>query len=332
MNFLLDYSLFLMKLISLVLTIFIIPFIFFSFVAFAKNKAKDKIDIYTLNNKYKNYHRILSVAIKGKHELKRFLKSQKKENKKNSTTNKSKKRVFVLNFHGDIYASAVCALREEITAILTIAIGSDEVLLRLESSGGLVHSYGLAAAQLQRIKDANIKLIVAIDKVAASGGYLIACIADHIIAAPFAIVGSIGVLAQLPNFHRYLQKKYIDFEQIIAGDYKRTLTLFGENTQKGRMKMKEEVEETHMLFKSFIKQHRTQIDIEQIATGKHWYASKAIELKLVDELKTSDDYLLTASQNCNLFEVRYKQKPSIGERISKNISHICQKLLSELIR
>ena len=329
MHFLSDYSLFLTKLVSVVLVVFTIPI---SFFVFSKSKVKNKLEVHKLNDKYKNYCRMLSLAIKDKHEIKGFLKSQKKENKKNSITNKLKKRVFVLNFHGDIRASAVHTLREEITAILTTVSSSDKVLLRLESSGGLIHSYGLAASQLQRIKDANVKLIISIDKVAASGGYLMACVADHIIAAPFAIVGSIGVLAQLPNFHRYLRKNHIDFEQIMAGDYKRTLTLFGENTQEGRMKMKEEVEETHTLFKSFIKQHRTQIDIEQIATGKYWYASKAIELKLVDELKTSDDYLLVASQNFNIFEVQYKRKSSVKERIFQNISYIYRNFLSELIK
>ncbi|PHH57262.1 protease SohB [Coxiella burnetii] len=331
MDFLANYGLFLAKLISLVLAIAVVLFIFFGLIAHAKNKAKGKLDVHKLNDKYKSYHRTLSIAIKDKYELKRFLKSQKKEKKKKPNTTEAKKRIFVLNFQGDIRASAVCALREEITAVLTTATRDDEVLLRLESGGGVVHGYGLAASQLQRIKDAHIKLVIAIDKVAASGGYLMACVADRIIAAPFAIIGSIGVLAQLPNFHRYLRKKYIDFEQVMAGDYKRTLTLFGENTEKGRAKMKEEVEETHTLFKSFIKEHRQEVDVEQIATGEHWYASKALDLRLVDELKTSDDYLLAASQNYDLFEVQYKRKPPLAERVSHNASRAYHQLLSGLM-
>ena len=330
MNFLIDYGLFLAKLISIVLAVLVVLFIFFSLVTYAKSKSKVKLDVHKLNEKYKSYHRTLSIVINNRHELKQFLKSQKKEDKRKTGLKESRKRIFVLDFHGDIHASAVSALREEITAVLTTATSHDEVLLRLESGGGMVHSYGLAASQLQRIKDANIKLVTAIDKLAASGGYLMACVADRIIAAPFAVVGSIGVLVQLPNFHRYLQKKYIDFEQIMSCDYKRTLTLLGKNTKKGRAKVKEEVEQTHALFKSFIQAHRKHMDVDQVATGEHWYASKALDFKLVDELKTSDTYLLAASQNYDLFEVRYKQKSSLGEWVSQNISYVYQKLLSRL--
>ncbi|MFW0065456.1 MAG: protease SohB, partial [Coxiella endosymbiont of Dermacentor silvarum] len=239
----------------------------------------------------------------------------------------SKKRIFVLDFNGDIHASSVEKLREEVTALLIVANKEDEVLIRLESSGGMVHSYGLAASQLQRIKEADIKLLVAIDKMAASGGYLMACVADWIIAAPFAIVGSIGVLAQLPNFHRYLQKKSIDFEQITAGEHKRTLTLFGENTEEGRAKMRQEVEEIHTLFKNFIKEHRKVVDIEQVATGKHWCASQAIHLKLVDELKTSDAYLLKARQKCDLYEIYYRVKHPLSKRFIYGLNQVYYQFL-----
>lgn len=272
---------------------------------------------------------ILSPKLsKKKNELKLQLKQQKREKRAQLELKETKKRIFVLNFRGDIRASRLVALCEEITALLTIVNKDDEVLVRLESSGGVVHSYGLAASQLQRIKDANVRLVVAIDKIAASGGYLMACVADHIIAAPFAAVGSIGVLAQVPNFHRFLREKSIDFEQITAGEYKRTLTLFGENTEKGRKKVQQEVEETHTLFKSFIKEHRKVIDIDRVATGEYWLASQAIHLKLVDELKTSDDYLLTASQQHVLFEIQYKLKHSLGKRLSQSVSQIYDRLVN----
>jgi serine protease SohB len=232
----------------------------------------------------------------------------------------------VLHFNGDIRASAVSALREEITAILTMAEKTDEILVCLDSGGGLVNAYGLAASQLQRIKDAKIKLIIAIDKVAASGGYMMACIADRIIAAPFAIIGSIGVLAQIPNFHRFLQKKSIDFEQLTAGQYKRTLTLFGENTEKAREKMQQEIDDTHELFKTFIHQHRPNIDIEKVSTGEHWYATTALNLNLVDALQTSDDYLLSASKQADIYEICFKLKKSLGKRLSANVAETYHKL------
>lgn len=314
MEFLSNYSLFLAKLVSVIAAILIIFSVFAGMLTYMKGKSKGKLDIRKLNDKYEAYTQVFLHTIKSNERKLKFKIQQQRKSKE------QKKRIFVLNFNGDILASSVEALREEVTALLTFANKEDEVLLRLESGGGVVHGYGLAASQLLRIKEANIKLLVAIDKIAASGGYLMACVADWIIAAPFAIVGSIGVLAQLPNFHRFLQKKAIDFEQVTAGEYKRTLTLFGENTEKGRAKMRQEVEEVHKLFKNFIKEHRKVVDIEQIATGEHWCASKAMDLRLIDELKTSDDYLLTASKTCDLYEIRYSIKNPLSKRLARRLS------------
>jgi len=328
MEFLSIYGLFLAKLASVVLAILVILIAFFALIAKAKDKEKGALRVSKLNDQYEKYKETLSHAIKNKHELKFLKKSKKKTKKQKSKEKTSPHNIFVLTFHGDIKASAVDALRKEITAVLTTAESNDEVLLRLDSAGGLVNAYGLAASQLQRIKDAHIKLTIAIDKMAASGGYMMACVADHIIAAPFAIIGSIGVIAQLPNFHRYLQKKSIDFEQLTAGDYKRTLTLLGENTEAGRQKMQEEINDTHELFKAFIQDHRQQIDIDKVATGEHWFAARTLDLNLVDELKTSDDYLLSASQRFNVYDVEYKTKKSLGKRLASGIHNTTHKLLS----
>lgn len=327
MEFINNYSLFLAKLISITVAILIILFVFLSMLAYAKGKPKGKLDVRRFNDKYEQYNRILLHAIKSRRELKLQLKSQKRKYKRKIKSKELRKRIFILNFNGDVHASAVEALREEITALLTLANKEDEVLVRLESGGGMIHSYGLAASQLQRIKEANIKLLVSIDKIAASGGYLMACVADWIIAAPFAIVGSIGVLTQMPNFHRYLQKKSIDFEQITAGEYKRTLTLFGQNTEKGRAKIRQEVEEVHTLFKNFIREHRKVVDVEQVATGEHWCASQAMSLRLIDELQTSDNYLLTASQRCDLYEIRYMIKLTLGKRLARGLNQAYCQLL-----
>ena len=223
--------------------------------------------------------------------------------------------MFVLDFKGDLRASAAASLREEVSAILRVAKPGEQVLLRLENSGGTVHEHGFAASQLTRLKQHGLKLAVAVDKVAASGGYLMACVADRLIAAPFAIVGSIGVLAQLPNFHRLLEEKGVDFEQIMAGRYKRTLTMFGKNTDEGREKLQQEVEDIHELFKSQIREHRPQVDLERVATGEHWYGIRALELKLVDELKTSDDLLLEAAKDHDLYHIAYKRRRSWQERV-----------------
>ncbi len=315
MNFLSEYGMFLAKLgtVSLILVILAGAIIFI--IMRAKGES-EHLTIKNINEKYETMSFMLNSQVLNKKAFKKYLKEQKKEHKeKEKESSDERKKVFVLNFVGDIRASTVSSLREEITAILTIADKKDEVVVILESGGGTVHGYGLGASQLKRIKDKEIKLTAAVDKVAASGGYMMACVADNIIAAPFAIIGSIGVLAQIPNFHRLLKKMDIDFEQITAGDYKRTLTLFGENTDKDREKFKEELEDTHRLFKEFVKESRSQVDIDKIATGEHWYGKRAIELNLVDELITSDDYLTHAAKEADVFEVKYERKKPVSEKL-----------------
>ena len=251
-----------------------------------------------------------------KEAIKKLAKTEKQKQKAKSKSKEEQlRRIFVVNFHGDIRASAVASLREEITAILMVANEKDEVFVRLESGGGIVNAYGLAASQLMRIRERNIPLTIAVDKVAASGGYMMACVANKIIAAPFSIVGSIGVVAQIPNFHRLLKKHDIDFEQFTAGEFKRTVTVFGENTEEARVKFRKEVEDIHLLFKDFIAKHRPQVDIVQVSTGEHWPGIRALENRLVDELKTSDDYLLENSKNAELFEIKYTTKKSFLEKI-----------------
>jgi serine protease SohB len=269
-------------------------------------ESRGRLDVRHLNHDYENMALTLKAATLPKKAFKQARKEQKAKDKQHDKT--PHRRVFVLNFHGDLRASAVAALREEVTAVLIVAQPEDEVVVRLESAGGLVHAYGLAAAQLLRIRDRRVKLTVAVDKVAASGGYLMACVADRIIAAPFAILGSIGVIAQLPNFNRLLKKHDVDYEQFMAGEHKRTVTVFGENTDKGRQKFQAEIEEAHTLFKDFVKTHRAQVDLQQVATGEYWYGTRALDCRLADELRTSDDYLLAMSAGADLYEVTFTGK------------------------
>jgi len=225
-------------------------------------------------------------------------------------------RVFVLDFDGDMQASQVDQLREEVSAILPVVGESDKVLLRLESGGGVVHGYGLAASQLMRLKDAGITLTISVDKVAASGGYMMACVGDEIIAAPFAILGSIGVVAQLPNFHRLLKKNDIDFEMHTAGEYKRTLTVFGENTDKAREKFQADIDDIHVLFKEFVSSNRPVVAIDEVATGEFWFGQRALEKNLADRLCTSDSFLVEHLEGYDLIEIRYRVKRSWQEKLS----------------
>jgi serine protease SohB len=279
----------------------------------------DGFTIEHLNRRFEDSADELRRALEGKARFKKTAKARQKERKRDERERAKEEhprpRLFVLDFKGDIRASAAASLREEVSAVLSVATDADQVLLRLENSGGTVHEHGFAASQLLRLKRRGLRLMVCVDKVAASGGYLMACVADHVLAAPFAIVGSIGVLAQLPNFHRLLEEKGVDFEQVTAGRYKRTLTLFGKNTEEGREKLKQELEDVHELFKAQIREHRPQVDIDLVATGEHWYGIRALELKLIDELKTSDDLLLAAAAQRDLYHVVYRRRRTLTERL-----------------
>jgi len=312
MEYFIEYLLFFSKLISVV-AILVLGIIAIIIIVLRTISAHEgHIEVRNLNQKFEEMSLVLKSQVLTKKGLKKSIKKLKTEHKKKEkhlAKNDDKKNIFVLKFKGDIKASEVESLREEITSILTVAKNSDEVVLVLESAGGTVHGYGLAASQLKRIRDKGIFLTVAVDKVAASGGYMMACVANKIIAAPFAIIGSVGVLAQLPNFHRLMKKYDIDYEQFSAGEYKRTLSLFGENKDKDREKFQEELD------KEFIKDNRNQIDVEKIATGEHWYGKRALDLQLVDELITSDDYLYTAATDADVYEITQVRKKPVAEKL-----------------
>ena len=241
---------------------------------------------------------------------------------------KNNQKIYVLDFKGDTAASAVDNIREEITLILATAkAGRDRVVVRLESPGGMVHGYGLAAAQLVRLRDAGFHLTICVDKVAASGGYMMACIASEIIAAPFAVVGSIGVVAQVPNFNRLLKEHHVDFELYTAGQFKRTVTMFGENTPEGKAKFEEELQQTHELFKHFVEKYRPQLNVEKVATGEHWYGRDALDLNLVDKLQTSDEYLLSLLPQHDVYVIQTRRKPTLGEKIGLQAAQIADQLV-----
>lgn len=316
------YGLFLAKTLTLVLALGVLVALIARAVRSGDAEpGGEQLRVRNLNERFRQLADALHDEILDDESYKALLKQRKREAKARAKQpSVTRPRVFALQFHGDIRASAVDNLREEISAVLQVARpGQDEVLLRLDSEGGMVHGYGLAASQLVRLRDAGIKLTCAVDKVAASGGYMMACVAERIIAAPFAILGSIGVVAQLPNFNRLLKRMDVDYELHTAGDFKRTLTLFGENTEAAREKFRTEIEETHELFKSFVHQYRGQLDMQRIATGEHWYGTQALALRLVDELKTSDDYLLARSREADLYELSYRRRQNLAQRLAQGM-------------
>ena len=291
---------------------------------FHPSKNPVELRVIHLNKSQEQRREDLMEATQGKAALKQLKKTMAKKAKQAlKVKSKSKKKdkegssqqVFVLDFDGDIKATDVKHLREEISTLISTANKGDEVVIRLESGGGMVHSYGLAAAQLVRLKDAGLTLTVCVDKIAASGGYMMACVADTIIAAPFAVIGSIGVVSQLPNFHKLLKKNDVDYEMFTAGDYKRTVTVFGENDDEDRAKYQQELEQTHDLFKHFVNNYRSQLDLDKVANGEHWYGEDALKLQLVDKLQTSDSYILERIDNNEVYALHSRQKPTFAEKL-----------------
>jgi len=320
MEYFVEYALFTAKLITLIFVISIPPLIALIVIRAQRQRLNESaIQVRKLNDKLLEtslaFESIMMPPKAFKSHVK-TIKKAKKEELKIDGIKPNSTRLFVCKFVGDVRASAVSSLREEITAILSVATNADEVAILLESAGGSVHGYGLAASQLQRLRAKGIQLTVIVDKIAASGGYMMACVADNIIAAPFAIIGSIGVIGQLPNFHRLLEKHDIDFEQITAGKHKRTLSLFGKNTLENRKKFQEEIDDTHALFREFVASHRSNLDLELVATGEHWYGTKALDLGLVDRIATSDDFLFEKAEKIDVFEIRSEVKKTLLERLT----------------
>lgn len=337
MEFISNYGLFLAKVVTIVIAIGIVISFVVSASTRGQHRQKGRIVVTPLNDRFEEMaDRIRDVMLDQK-TLKKLDKDRKRREKAErkaqqaDTAENRKKRVFVLDFEGDVKASATEDLREAITAVLSFAEPRDEVVVRLESQGGMVHSYGLAASQLKRITDRSIPLTVCVDKVAASGGYMMACVGDRILAAPFAIIGSIGVVAQLPNFHKVLRKNDIDYELLTAGEYKRTLTMFGENTDKGRQKFLQDLEDIHVLFKDFIRENRKTLDVESVATGEIWFGRRAHAMNLVDELITSDEYLTSQYPGADIVAVAFEHKKSLPEKVGMAASAALEKSVLRLL-
>jgi len=336
LEFLTEYGLFLAKTATVVLAIIIIMAAAVANASKQKKDSKGSLTVTHLNKEFEDLRDTIKHVVEDEDTLKEDAKAEKKKRKaekkarkKAGQDNELKKRVYVIDFNGDPKASQVDELRQSITAILSEARAEkDEVLVRLESPGGMVHAYGLAASQLTRIREHNIHLTICVDKVAASGGYMMACVANNLVAAPFSYIGSIGVVVQMPNFNRLLKEKHVDFEQITAGEYKRTLTMFGENTERGRKKLSEDIQEIHDHFKDFIRLSRPRMDIDELATGEVWLGSKALELGLVDAVGTSDEYIVTACKDAEVYQVSYEKKKKIADKLGKVMESAMDNTLS----
>src|SRR5690554_375858 len=321
-----EYGLFAAKALTALVVVFII-LVMVASLRGRQRRGEGVLQVTRLNDQLANMTDRLGQAVLDKPALKALHKSRKQEARARSKGGADRDKVFVLNFNGDIKASALESLRHEVTAVLELATPRDEIVLRLESGGGMVHAYGLAASQLTRVRDAGVPLTICVDKVAASGGYMMACIGDRVLAAPFAMLGSIGVVAQLPNFHRVLKKHDVDYEMLTAGEYKRTLTLFGENTEKGREKFQEDLENIHRLFKQFVSRYRPVLNVDEVATGEVWFGTEALQKALADEIRTSDEYISQRIRQADVFEVHFHRPKKLQDRLSSTMSAALDRLL-----
>ncbi|QSX34958.1 protease SohB [Shewanella avicenniae] len=334
MEFLYEYGLFLAKAATVVVAIAVIVAIVVS--ASVKPKSdKGELRLTDLSDELAGLKHDLHAELLDKKAFKQYEKQlkaeQKAKEKAKDADTSAPSRVFVMDFKGGIEAAEVASLRREISAVLAVATDKDEVVVNVESGGGMVHGYGLAASQLERFRAANIPLTICVDKVAASGGYMMACVANQIVAAPFAIIGSIGVVAQLPNFNRLLRKHDIDYEQHTAGQFKRTITMFGENTEEGREKFREELEETHQLFKGFVGRYRPSLVLDKVATGEHWYGQQALDLGLIDKVGTSDDLLMTLANDRQVYKVQYQIKKKLTDKLGHAASVLVNACIDSLV-
>lgn len=334
MDQLIEFGIFFLKTAVIVVAILIVISNLIAASLKSKDESQAKVKFKNKSKEFKKRKQEMDLIFLDPKKAKKVKKENKKQDKKNDKKGLVPQlpKLFVLDFNGDVKASQSENLSNEITHVLECAKPNDQVLVKLESPGGMVSGYGLAASELKRVKDSGIKLTVAVDKVAASGGYMMACVADHIMAAPFAVIGSIGVVAQIPNFNKLLKKNHVDYEVITAGKFKRTLTVFGENTDDGREKFKEQLEDIHVLFKDFVASNRPKLsdNIENIATGEYWFGEQCLEKNLVDEIKTSEDFIFRNKDNFEIFEVSTEKKKSLVEKLSDSAAQAIARKIESL--
>jgi serine protease SohB len=321
-----DYAMFLAKAATVLLALVVLLVLVVS-LKDRHRRSDGTLTVNKINEQISRMSDRLAQSVLDKKAFKLLQKGRKLEAKRRGKNEDERPRVFVLGFDGDIKASAVDHLRHEITAVRARARTEDEIVQKLESGGGMVHSYGLAASQLVRIREAGIPLTVCVDKVAASGGYMMACIGNRVLAAPFAMLGSIGVVAQLPNFNKVLKKHDVEYEMLTAGEYKRTLTMFGENTEKGREKFREDLENIHRLFKGFVARYRPQLNVDEVATGEVWFGIEAEHRALTDGIQTSDEYITGRVREADVFEVHYVTRKRMQDKLAGGLTGMVDRLL-----
>lgn len=238
------------------------------------------------------------------------------------------KPLAVLTFVGDIGAKQYKSFGQLIDEVIINKSEIDEVVVVVNSPGGAVSPYGNVYSQMERVRDAGLKLTVCIDVVAASGGYLMSLPAHKIIAAPFSMVGSVGVMAFVPNLRGLLEDYNINPRTFTAGKYKRTVSLTDEATEEEVEKFKQQLNAIHRLFLEAVKKYRKDVKMEVVETGEHWTARESVELGLglVDDIATSQQYLLEANRDRDLIILSQKRGFWEGGLLSRFVQGVIEKI------
>lgn len=282
-----------------------------------KGKAQNEQKI-ALKSYEKRYYEALTPQVREfveKKDLTALKKAQKAAQKEKGSC------LYVIDFDGDMQASNTVQLAETTSCLLPLLRSTDKVLVRVKSSGGLVPHYGYAASQLSRLRS-KASLTVAIDHIAASGGYLMACVAHEIIAAPFAIVGSIGVVGLVPNVHPLLKNHGIDVHEHTAGEYKRSLSPWAAVTPEKVQRYEHELSMTHELFQEFVQQYRPNLEPEVLQTGEYRYAARSVgDTGLVDKVQSSDDFIAEHLPKYHVIFVTCREEKSVWQRLSGALMH-----------
>ncbi len=228
-------------------------------------------------------------------------------------------RLAVLRFQGlrDLNASGDQRLSEAIDEVLVNRDHFEEAVVIIDSPGGTTHGYGHAYALLERLSASGLKVTACIDRIGASGGYLMALPADRILAGPFAIVGSVGVVAGIPNVKRLLEEKGVSYRLFVAGDKKRVVHFADDDGPEVREYMDEKLAGIHTQFLQAVEKHRgDRVKLDEVRSGDHWSAEESVEkgLGLVDELQTSAEYLLERNREVAL--VMIERRVDITERFA----------------
>lgn len=234
-----------------------------------------------------------------------------------------RKTAVLLSFNGDINATEVIEFGRAVSMIVQMKDLVSEVYIIINSGGGVVNGYGLLASEIERLHYSEIETYALIDQVAASGGYMAACVANHVVAAPFAYIGSIGVVSEMPNFNQILSDNGINIEQHTAGKSKRTVTPLGKITDEDRNEFKKKLERIHRSFINHVSHYRNINDADEnknsiIFSGDYWIAEETVELELglVDEISTSQEFLLDKMKEYNIIEITFQENKTKKSKLS----------------